>query len=129
MPEPIVFISHSRVKEGQLASLKDLFRETVPMIEHDKPGTVVFQAYTNEDGTEVHIVHAFPDADAMDRHLEGVDERAAKAYEYIETAGFEIFGLPSETTLGTMRGFASKLGVPLIVHPHHLGGYLRPTSG
>jgi hypothetical protein len=129
MSEPIVFISHSKVKEGKLEDLKELARENFSLIEQGKPGTVVFLGYTDEDGAEVHFVHAFPDADAMDRHLEGVDERAAAALEFIEIAGYEIYGSPSEQTLATMQRFASQLGVPLNVRPRYLGGYLRPYPG
>jgi hypothetical protein len=46
MSEPIVFISHSRVKQGKLEAFKDLARETIPLIERGKPGTVVFLGYT-----------------------------------------------------------------------------------
>jgi hypothetical protein len=71
------------------------------------------------------MVHTFPDADAMDSHLEGVGERAEAALEYIEIAGYEIHGAPSEQTHETMRGYADRLGVPLTVRPDHLGGYIR----
>lgn len=129
MPGPIVFISRSRIKPGAAQALDELFREAVPALERDKPGTIVFLAYTDEARTEVHIVHVFPDAEAMDRHLEGVDERAAKALELIETAGYEIFGAPSVRTLETMRGYAAELGVPLEIRPEHVGGYVRPGRG
>jgi quinol monooxygenase YgiN len=94
MSDPIVFISHSRVKEGNLEALEGYAREIAPeiapVIEQAKPGTVVFLAYTDEAGSELHMVHAFPDAEAMRRHLEGVDERVAAASELIETTGYEI---------------------------------------
>jgi hypothetical protein len=74
-------------------------------------------------------VHVFPDADAMDLHLQGVDERAGAADEFIQTQGYEIYGAPIETVLETMRRFASTEGVPLTVRADHAGGYLRPLAG
>jgi hypothetical protein len=126
---PIVFISHSRVKEGKADGFRDFFLASARSLEMDKPGTVVFLAFANEDRTDADIVHVFPDADAMDRHLEGVGERAEEAFQFIETAGYEIYGSPSEGTLETMRGFASSLGVPMTVRPELVGGYVRPGSG
>jgi hypothetical protein len=48
------------------------------VIERDKPGTVAFLPYTDD---ELSIVHVFPDAAAIDDHLEGVNERVAEAAE------------------------------------------------
>ena len=129
MSEPIVFISHSTVKEGRLEDLKDFLRAGATVLEAEKPGTVAFLAYANEEGSQLSIVHVFPDADAMDLHLQGVDERAGAADEFIQTQGYEIYGTPSETVLETMRRFASTEGVSLTVRPDKAGGYLRPLAG
>jgi quinol monooxygenase YgiN len=125
MSEPIVFVSHSRLKDGQLEGFREFLREGARALERDKPGTVVFLAYADVSGTEATIVHAFPDAAAMDAHLEGVEERAGAADTFIETTGYEIYGAPSPQVLEAMRQFATSEGVPLAIRPDHLGGYLR----
>lgn len=56
----------------------------------------MFLAYVSEDGTRVTIVHVFADADSMDLHVEGAEERTRTAYEFVEPRGFEIYGMPSE---------------------------------
>jgi quinol monooxygenase YgiN len=122
--EPIVFISHNRIKPGKLDALKAFIREGAKAIDVDKPGTVAFLAYADEEGTEVDIVHIFPDADAMDAHMEGVQERVGAAADYIVGAGVEIYGTPSERVLQIMREYESDQE-PLAVQPTHLGGYLR----
>ena len=129
MSEPIVFISHSTVKDGKLGDLKDFLRAGATVLEDEKPGTVAFLAYADEAGSELSVVHVFPDADAMDLHLQGVDERAGAADEFIETQAYEIYGTPSPTVLETMRRFASTEGVSLTVRADHAGGYLRPLAG
>ncbi len=125
MSEPIVFISHNRVKDGRLEEFKALAREMIPAIERGKPGTVVFLGYLNEDGTEVHVVHVFANAEGMDEHLGGVDERVTLAGELIETVGYEVYGSPSAQTLEIMRAYAERGGIPLIVRPGRVGGYLH----
>ena len=127
MSEPIVFVSHSRVRDGQLEGFRNLIREGARALEADKPGTVVFLAYLDASGTEAAIVHAFPDAGAMDAHLEGVDERSSAAEAFIETTGYEIYGSPSPQVLEAMQQFAASEGVPLAIRPDHVGGYLRPA--
>lgn len=129
MSEPIVFISHNAVKEGKLDGFREAFRDVATAMDAEKPGTVAFLAYADEDGGEISVVHIFPDAEAMGLHLQGVQERMGVAMEFIETKGYEIYGAPSEPLLEAMRGFANAEGVPLSVQTDHVGGYLRTRAG
>jgi quinol monooxygenase YgiN len=122
--EPIVFISRHRIKEGKLEDVRRYIRQGVGTIEAEKPRTVAFQAYLDPPGSEVRIVHVFPDAEAMDVHFEGAAERAQAAYELIEPRGFEVFGPASESALGMLRQ-AERAGVTLEVWPESVSGFLR----
>jgi hypothetical protein len=126
MTQPIVFISHSAVKDGQVEGFRDFIRRGAPRLEADKPGTVAFLAYLVEDGSEASIVHVFPNAEAMNAHLEGVQERSEEADAFIQTTAYEIYGSPDPQVVQMMRAFAERSGVPLTVHPEHVGGYLHP---
>jgi hypothetical protein len=123
--EPVVFVSHFGVKEGTLDDLRLLSEDVIEKLREDKPRTVLFLSYLDEQGTEVSFLHAFPDAESMDLHFEGVDERVKAAYQYLEPRGWEIYGRPSEAALESMRQGAAAAGVPLTVLPDHLGGFLR----
>lgn len=127
MSEPVVFISHFKVKEGALADLKRLSADVFTRLREEKPRTVLFLAYLDEEASEVSFLHAFPDAESMDAHFEGVNERVAAAYRYIEPRGWEIYGKPSEGALESMRQAATTAGVSLTVLPEQLGGFLRLT--
>jgi quinol monooxygenase YgiN len=72
MSEPIVLISNQRIKEGKLDEYTQSYRENVEILMADKPGTVAHLAYVSEDGSEVSMVHVFPDAESMDLHFQGV---------------------------------------------------------
>lgn len=122
MPDPIVFVSHSRVKEGSLEAFRNMSKEMFPMLEASKPGTVLHYGYVNEDGSELSFVHVFPDADAMDAHFEGASDRAGSAMDYIETYQFVVYGTPSEQALAMLT---QAPGVEIAVHPDSFGGYLR----
>jgi quinol monooxygenase YgiN len=127
MSGPIVFISHFKVKEGKLDSFKQHAQMMVEYIQSNKPGTVAFLQYLNEEETELNIVHVFTDADALDKHNEGVAERARGAFEFIEPISRELYGMPSEKTLAMMTGIRPP-GAPEIEVRHTpkvLGGYIR----
>jgi quinol monooxygenase YgiN len=125
MSEPVVFISHFAIKEGALDDLRRLSGEGVARIREEKPGTVLFLSYLDEGAGRISFLHAFPDADALDRHFEGADQRAAAAYELIEPRGWEFYGRPSKEVLETMQATAAKFGVALVVEPEFNGGFLR----
>lgn len=123
VPEPIVFISTLRVKEGKLAAFKEHFSGNVPRMEEAKPGTVVFCAYLNEAETEVNVVHMFPDAVAMDAHMEGVAERSQKAFQFVEPLRWDIYGSPSSQVMEAMTQAAQRASAELVVRPRPLAGY------
>ena len=126
MSGPIVFITHFKVKEGKLDALKQFAQAMTEHIHAEKPGTVAFIQYLNEDGTEQSIVHVFPDADAFDQHVEGVAERARAGFEFIEPIRREIYGMPSEKVLATMQ--MRPPGAPEVEFhhmPQNMGGYIR----
>jgi quinol monooxygenase YgiN len=124
MSEPIVYISHNRVKPGKLDALSQLYLDAASEIGATKPGTIVYLGYVSEDGSEVAFVHVFPSAEAMDRHMQGVPERARAAYESMQPARLEVYGEPSPATLEAIRKIVGT-GVVLSLNPQHLGGFIR----
>jgi hypothetical protein len=124
MSDPIVFISNQKVKEGKLEGYKQYYRQVAEQTQTDKPGTVAHLAYLNEAGSELSIIHIFPDAEAMELHMKGVDELAKKAYEYVEIISFEIYGKPTDTILERMMQIVSS-HIALNIKPQLIGGYIR----
>ena len=120
MSEPVVFISHFAIKEGALDDLKRMTADGAAGLFDEKPGTVLFLSYLDEDGGRISFLHAFPDADALDRHVEGADERSAAAYELIEPRGWEFYGTPSDRVMEGMRASAERFGVVLGESLRHL---------
>ncbi|HSF81348.1 MAG TPA: hypothetical protein VLA49_08945 [Anaerolineales bacterium] len=129
MTEPIVFISHHKVKAGKLEDLRQYTQKSMPLIEAGKPGTVVMLAYLNEDNSEISFFHLFPNAPAMDDHMQGAGDRSQNAYAYLEPRSFEIFGKPSQGVLEVLRAQAKQLGMDLHVDPGYVGGYIRLQAG
>ena len=127
MAEPIVFISRNKIKEGKLNELRQLTKEAMAMIEASKPGTVFQNAYINESGSEVSFVHIFPDADAMEHHMLGVDERVNKSAEFIQPMSMEIYGSPGEKIIQMFNQIEAK-GVSLTFWPLYLGGFVRLSA-
>jgi hypothetical protein len=128
MTEPIVFVSHFSVKEGKLNELKQHSREGLEVLEAEKVRTTAQLAYLNDTGTKLSFVHVFADADTMDVHIQGGGDRSRAAYEFMDPAGWEIYGAPNAAALQMMREAATSARVALTVEPECLGGFLRIES-
>jgi hypothetical protein len=128
MTDPIVFISRNRVKEGMLEAFQKHYSESIPLTEAAKPGTLVQLAYVSEGEAEVTIVRLFPNSEAMDRQLQGADERSKVAYNFIEPTSIEIYGTPSSFSMEMMKKVAGS-GIDVSINPKFIGGFIRMLSG
>jgi quinol monooxygenase YgiN len=128
MSDPVVFISHFRIKQDKVEALERLSIETTDRLHSDKARTVLFLSYTDEDRSVISFLHAFADADAMDAHFEGADQRSRMALEFLEPVGWEFYGEPSAAALESVRAAASASGATLTVQPRYVAGFLRLSS-
>ena len=51
MSGPIVFISHNTVKADKLEGFREAFGEVADALESEKPGTIVYLAFADEEGS------------------------------------------------------------------------------
>jgi hypothetical protein len=64
----------------------------------------------------------------MELHMQGVDELAKKAFEFMEIVSLEIYGKPSDTVLEAMKKIVGS-GVTLSIKSQPVGGYIRFRPG
>jgi hypothetical protein len=127
MSEPIVFVSQQRIKPGKLEGYRQYAQGIAAQFEANRPGTVAFLGYVNDAGTEATFIYTFPNAEAMQAHVQFAAEVAKGSSEFIEAYRLEVYGKPTDAILDGMRKLAGP-GVTLTVKAQSLGGYLRPTS-
>ena len=125
MADPVVFVSHFTIKGGSLEALKRHARETTRALEEEKPRTGVFASFISEAGARASFIHVFDDADAMDAHIEGANERSRAASDFMEPLGWEIYGRPSESASAMFEQAAAGAGVELRTEPEYVAGFLR----
>lgn len=131
MAAPFIFIGTHTIKEGKLEDLKRTFLpELLELVEAKEPRLLAFNAYLNEEGTEVSVVQVHPDADSMLFHMQVVRDHISQSYEgYLEdTTSIQVFGPPTDPALEMIRQLAPS-GVPLSVKAQHIGGFTRLQAG
>lgn len=122
---PVAFISHFRIKEGKADAARAAFASVATQLGASRPRTAAFLAFLDDGGSRLSIVHVFPDAEAMDLHVEGAGERSKAAYEFFEPAGWEVYGTPSAAALAMIEDQAAEGGVSVRIEPESIGGFIH----
>jgi hypothetical protein len=128
MAGPFIFISHSRIKEGRLDEFKKGLRKMAEFVEANEPRVIAFEAYLNDDGTEVTGVQIHPDADSMAFHMQVAFEKIMQFDQYLDTQSVEVYGVPNDSVLGMMKQIADQFsgpGMALRVRTNPVGGFAR----
>ena len=126
MSSPFIFIATTRLKPGAYEAERRRVPGLVEFIRAGEPRLLAFNEYINAERTEVTVVQVHPDAGSMEFHMGVVRARAAQAYsETLDaTTKIQVLGTPSDAVVQTLRAQAGA-GVPLSLHPEHLGGFTR----
>lgn len=66
MPEPVVFISRNKIREGKADEFRKHYRDSIPPILATRTDTLAQLAYENEESIEITIVRLLPSAEALD---------------------------------------------------------------
>ena len=125
MAEPVFFASHFRIKDGGRDVVMEAAHDAASQLQSGKPRTVLYLMYLDPEAETISFLHAFPDADAMDVHFVGADERFATIREYVSPLGWEVYGRPSPSALEVLRQRAKASGLALSFHPDYVAGFLR----
>ena len=130
MSEPFIFIGTHTIREGKLEDFKKQWRELLDVVEVKEPRLIAFNAYVNEDGTELTVVQVHPDPDSMLFHMQVARDHISEAYLSVleKTERIDVYGKPSDTALEMIRQLAES-EVPLSVKANHLGGFTRSSAG
>ena len=127
MAGPFIFISQSRIKEGRFDDFTRALRDMAQFVEVNEPRVIAFEAYLNDDSTEVTGVQIHPDADSMAYHMQIAFEKIMEFDQYLDTQSVEVYGVPNDAVLGMMRQvgdqFESEMSVRVRTKP--VGGFAR----
>jgi hypothetical protein len=129
MGGPFIFISQSRIKEGKLEDFKNGLREMAEFVEANEPRVIAFEAYLNDDDTEVTGVQIHPDADSMAHHMQVAFEKIMEFDQYLDTQSVEVYGVPNDALLGMMKQMGDQFGseMALRVRTNPVGGFTRES--
>lgn len=122
MRAPLVYVDTSEVCEGALQQLKDAIRELADFIEVSEPQLISYNAYFNEDGSRMTVVHVHPNPASLDFHMDVAGPRFARFADLLTLSSIHIYGEPSPKAVRQLQEKLQLLGTgELIVQPLHAG--------
>ena len=122
MPDLIVYVDTSHVREGALEELKAGIEELVDFIEANEPRLLAYNVYFSDDGTTMTIVHVHTDAASLEYHLEVAGPVFRRFVDLVTLSSIHIYGEPSEKVLTQAREKAQLLGRgEVVVHDLYAG--------
>lgn len=124
MTVPILLISNQRIKPGQLHAYKENYAGAVERFQKSRPRTLLHSAYLGPDGTDVSVVMAFEDANAMEAHMRGLGASPQRAQESMDFVSVEIFGNPNDATIAIIKEMVGP-AVPVTIKAEPVAGYIR----
>lgn len=128
MPAPIVLVSNQRIQPGKVEEYKAKYAAAAERFRTDRPNTLAHSAYLSEDATQVSVVMAFLDAEAMEVHLRGLGSSPQQAQEFMQFVSLQIYGMPTAASLDLIRQMVGP-DVPVTMKPEVVAGYIRLGSG
>jgi hypothetical protein len=108
--EPIVYIDHSRIRDGSIEELKAGITRLVDFIDAREPQLIAYGFYIDEDAGRMTVVAVHPDSESLERHMEIGSAEFRKLAHLVTLTAIECYGRPSQRAFEQLRQKAAALG-------------------
>lgn len=122
MPQPIVYIDTSAVRDGKLEELEAAMKGLAEFVEANVPRLISYGFFLDGPGTRMTVVAVHPDSASLEFHLDVGGAEFRKFSELIELLGIDVYGRVSESAMDRLHRKARMLGNGTVaVHDFHAG--------
>ena len=122
MPEPLIYVDTSKVREGALDELKDAMGELADFVQANEPQLISYNVYFSDDGSRMTVIHVHSDSASLDFHMDVAGPRFARFADLVTLSSIHIYGNPSPKAVEQLRQKLELLGDgSLIVQGLHAG--------
>jgi hypothetical protein len=110
MPQPIVYIDTSTVREGKLEELEVAMNGLATFVETNVPQLISYGFFLDDKRTQMTVVAVHPDSASVELHMDVCGAEFRKFAELIELSRIEIYGYVSDSVLKRLHQKARMLG-------------------
>lgn len=110
LPDSIVYIDRSDIREGKLEELKTGIRGVVEFVETHEPQLIAYGFYLDEEDGQMTVVAVHPDSASLEFHMGIAGSEFRKLAQLITLRAIEVYGRVSDKALELLRQKATVLG-------------------
>lgn len=125
MPDPIVYIDSSRVREGKLEELEAAMKRLAAFIEANNPRVTSYRFFLDEDAARMSVVAVHPDSAALELHMDVGDAEFRKFADLVDLSSIAVYGEVSDAVLERLNQKAQMLGSGAVAVHHAQAGFAR----
>jgi hypothetical protein len=122
MPDPIVYVDHSEIRDGKLEDLKAAMNELIGFVEANEPQLIAYHVYFTEDNTRMTVLHIHAGSASLEFHMKIAGPLFPRFAQFIKLLRIDVYGKPTYRLVEQMRQKAQTLGSGSVaVHELHAG--------
>jgi quinol monooxygenase YgiN len=122
VPDPIVSVDTSEIREGKLADVLAAIQRLVAFVEANEPEAIAYSIYVDKENGWMTVVQIHPSSSAMEFHMDAAAPVFREFADLLTLLRVDFYGRPSEALLAQMRRKAELLGgAPVFVHELEAG--------
>lgn len=119
MPEPIVFVTTLRIKEGALEKFREAARKSMEFLRSNGP-QLFAEVCIDEKELRAHGIQVHRDSESILAHWQLADPHMRNVMQYVTTTNVDIYGQPNEAVMAGMQRLSGQ-GAVLTVTPRFAG--------
>lgn len=122
MPESIIYVDQSEIRDGAFEELKAAMTELAEFVDANEPQILAYNVYFSEDRTRMTVLHLHADPDSLEAHMRVAGPMFPPIGEFITLKAIDVYGRPSEDLVKRLKGKAEMLGSGAVgLHDLHAG--------
>lgn len=95
MPDPIVYVDRSEIREGALEEVRTAISELVEFVDANESWPLAYSIHLNPGGTEMTVLQIHPDSAGLERHMAVAGPQFRKFLGLIRLRSIDVYGRPS----------------------------------
>src|SRR5688572_5651988 len=99
MPQPIVYIDTSAIREGKNEQLEVAMKDLAAFVETNVPQLISYGFFLDEDRKQMTVVAVHPDSASLEFHMEVGNAEFRKFADLIDLTRIEVYGHISDAVL------------------------------
>jgi hypothetical protein len=125
MPQPIVYVDTSAIREGKLGELEAAMTDLAAFVEANMPRLISYGFFLDEERTQMTVVAVHPDSASLQFHMDVGGEEFRKFADLINLLKIEVYGRISDAVLERLHQKARMLGSGTVAVHDFYAGFAR----